>query len=350
MELLPFEFVHVANQAGLSQEEIQELIGKEMSGLQAAEEEDLSWRQLPEYSDLSENLKLLQQGETSLLFQKIARREVIQSYKFFASPSLRSISLLGNTPNHTLRFEAFSNFDSFGKFAAGTFQDFPALPSDIPALRQMTRAEFTVFALLVELFIRQYPDPDINWEPEEALTFEAADLLDLARTAEEQDEDSTWWLHFNRLEKLAPVSLADIQTGIAILATKELIGLSDDVVTIDRYFLGENLTWFIRSLAWWDRGFSVVHAANGTQFIMLQASALFIITIEKGMHFGIANTSGNAVPDLLRKYLKLSLDTKKEIPSPKSESTKQTPNFCQNCGAKLIPNAKFCMNCGAKVH
>jgi ribosomal protein L40E len=347
MELLPFEFASCAEKAGITSQEIQNWVGKELASSKAAAGEDLSWRDLPDFQDLKENLELLKSGQTSLQLHKIARREIYQSYFLFSESELHPISLLGTTTNQTIRFEAFPDFDSLVKFAAGSFLDFPALPVEIHSLRQMNPSEFLVLGLLVELFIRTYPEPDPAWEPDRILTFSPKELLVLSQTALDQEPDGTWWAHFQHLQKIEPISLQAIESGIAMLSNKNLIGADEEQE--DRFFLGKELTWFVRSLAWWDRGFEMVDTGSDTRFIFLQATGLFFITVEKGLHYGISNVSGKDVPDWIRKYLELSLSRKKEKPSPSTESRREAPQFCQYCGAKLVPNAKFCMNCGEKV-
>lgn len=347
MELLPFEFASYAGKAGITPEEIRTWVGKNLASSQAAAGEDLSWRDLPDFQDLKENLELLKSGTTTLELHKIARREIYQSYFLFSESELHPISLLGTTTNQTIRFEAFDDFDSLVKFAAGSFLEFPALPLEIPSLRQMNPSEFLVLGLLVELFIRNYPEPDPTWEPDRILTFSPKELLVLAQTASDQTPDSTWWAHFQHLQKIEMISLQAIESGIAMLSIKNLIGA--DEKQEDRFFLGKELTWFVRALAWWDRGFELVDTGSDTRFIFLQATSLFIITVEKGLHYGISNVSGKDVPDWIRKYLELSLSGKKEKPAPPKEGKSKIPQFCQHCGAKLVPNAKFCMNCGEKV-
>ncbi|TNF39906.1 MAG: zinc ribbon domain-containing protein [Cytophagales bacterium] len=133
-----------------------------------------------------------------------------------------------------------------------------------------------------------------------------------------------------------------------MLSIKNLIGTDEEQE--DRFFLGKELTWFVRSLAWWDRGFELVDTGSDTRFIFLQATGLFVITIDKGLNFGIANVSGKKLPEWMRKYLELALEGETEKPSPATESRRgAAPQFCQHCGAKLVPNAKFCMNCGEKI-
>ena len=36
-------------------------------------------------------------------------------------------------------------------------------------------------------------------------------------------------------------------------------------------------------------------------------------------------------------------------PAPQTQSAQEEISYCENCGAKLIPNADFCDECGSKV-
>jgi hypothetical protein len=350
MELLSFELMQLAEQEGLSEESIRQIIGPEMAAMRCEEGEDLSWRQLPRTSYLADNIQLLLRGKSSIFFSKIAKRQVSQAYQVFFNSQSTACTLIGKTPNNTIRLEAFQSYEEFEEFSIGSFSVFPLLPISLEALNQLGKSEFKVLMLLVELFIRTYPDPDLDWEPDGELTFDVKELMTLVESAEEVENTDTCWRHLGQLTDLNPVSQSEVETGIALLALKELVAEMEEDTAFDRYYIGNELVWFIRSLAWWDRGFLISDKVTAFEFLLIQASGLFVITIHQGKNFGIVHLSPGDLKNHLRKYIQL-IRTNQEI-KPLEEplpSQSQSPKFCHNCGAKLIPAAKFCMSCGTKI-
>lgn len=354
MELLSFELIQLAKGEGIAEDIIRQIIrqaiGPELASMRSEAGEDLSWRQLQRTPDLADNLQLLSKGKASVFFSKIAKRQVSQAYQVFLDSQSPTCTLIGKTLNNTIRLEAFQTYEEFEEFSISSFSDFPLLPISLEALNHLGKSEFKVLMLLVELFIRTYPDPDLDWEPDGELTFDLKELMALAESAEEVENSETWWRHLGQFTDLNPVSQSEVETGIAMLAFKELVAEMEEDIATDRYYIGNELVWFIRSLAWWDRGFLITDEGTASEFLLIQASGLFVITIDQGKNFGIVHLSPGDLKNHLRKYIQL-IRTNQEI-KPLEEpipSESQSPKFCHNCGAKLIPAAKFCMSCGTKI-
>lgn len=350
MELLSFELIQLAKREGIAEDKIRQIIGPELASMRSEAGEDLSWRQLPSSSDLADNLQLLLKGKYPVFLSKIAKRQISQAYQAFLDSQSDTYTLIGKTPNNTIRLEAFQTYEEFEEFSIGPFSDFSLLPISLEALNQLGKSEFQVLMLLVELFIRTYPDPDLDWEPDGELTFDVKELMTLAESAEEVENTDTWWRHLGQLTDLNPVSQSELEAGIALLALKELVAEMEEDIAIDRYYIGKDLLWFIRSLAWWDRGFLITDDMTASEFLLIQASGLFVITIDQGKNFGIVHLSPGDLKNHFIKYIQLIRANRETSPVEKPfQSQSQAARFCHNCGAKLISAAKFCMSCGTKI-
>jgi ribosomal protein L40E len=209
---------------------------------------------------------------------------------------------------------------------------------------------FQVFTLLVELFIEKYPTPATDWEPDELLTFSSDSLTRIMEDSNMRTHEYTWWQHWKKLTNQTDLSQDTFDLGMAQLAHMELIGFLDEVEGQDIFFIGKNLTWYIRGIVWWDKGFMLSNKINNTQFIVIAASALFVIITEGENDFSIFNVDGITLQKYLKKYIDIALDpSQEEITSKEVGFESLQANFCSQCGNKLTEGAKFCSKCGHKI-
>lgn len=349
MELLPSEFIQYAELAGLSKKEIASLIGHEMAAMEAQDGEDLSWRELPPYEAHKEHWQMLKNTPTHLQFQRIARREVLQSYQMFCNAN--TITLLGVSDRNTIYFEPFNTYAEFESNFTKAFLDYPAMGFQTTKIPHLSTAEFDVLTLLIELFIEKYPYPNAKWQPDELLVFTAESLSLIMQDSASKDDDATWWQHWKKLAPKKTISKEDIAIGITLLASKELIGFTEEVEEQEVYFIGKELTWYIRGMVWWDRGFTISNSQNNTQFIVLEASALFVLTIENDNDYSVFNISGKNLPTYLQKYIRFSCQktSNEPIEEKSTEQRQSNHHFCTNCGSLLGADSRFCANCGQEI-
>lgn len=350
MELLATEFKELALKAGLSDERLINLIGEEFYEMELALDQDLSWRKLPFLEDFQDNLQLLKSPVISLEYKKIHRRAVIQTYQLYGDTTGEIVSLLGTTPQNTIRFEPFTSYSDFEHFATNAVLDYPAMDFQNTSIRHLSADAFQVFVLLVELFIEKYPTPTQDWEPNELLTFTTDSLMRIMQDSNMRTHENTWWQHWKKLTNQTELTNETLELGIAQLAHKELIGYIDEIEGQDVYFIGKDLTWYIRGIVWWDKGFMLSNTINNTQFITIAASALFVIVTEGDNDFSIFNVDGKTLQKYLKKYLEIAVNPMQEHANLKEEVVNSSqPVFCSQCGNKLTEGAKFCSNCGNKI-
>lgn len=349
MELLPSEFIQYANLTGLAKSKIEQLIGQKLATVEMQPNEDLSWRELPPYEEHKKNWQLLQNTATPLQCKRIARREVLQSYQLFCNAN--AITLLGLSNRNTIYFEPFGSYKAFENRFTKAFLDYPAMDFQNTPIQHLSSAEFDVLTLLIELFIEKYPYPYTEWQPEELLVFTAESLFLIMQDSATKDDDATWWQHWKKLAPKNTINKDDIAMGISLLASKELIGFTEEVEGQEVYFIGKKLTWHIRGMVWWDRGFLVSNPQNNTQFIVLEASALFVLTIENNNNYSLFNINGKDLPTYLQKYIHFSCQetSNKPIEEKSSSQHKNKSHFCTNCGSLLSADSRFCANCGQAI-
>lgn len=350
MELLSTEFRDLAKAAGLSDERLINLIGADFYDMELALDQDLAWRKLPNLEDLQDSFQVLKSPAISLEYKKINRRTVIQTYQMFSDSKGEGWVLLGATPHNTLRFETFSSYNDFEYFATNILVDYPAMDFQNTSIRHLSADAFQVFALLVELFIEKYPTPTSDWEPDTLLTFTVDSLTRIMQDSNLRSQENTWWQHWKQLTKQTDLSLDTIELGIAQLAHKELIGFIDEVEGQDVYFIGKDLTWYIRGIVWWDKGLMLSNPNNNTRFITIAASALFVIIIEGDNDFSIFNIDGVTQQKYLKKYIDIAINPSSEKATSKEEVfDSPKPIYCSQCGNKLTEGAIFCSKCGHKI-
>lgn len=350
MELLSNEFIELARKSGLSDEKLKDLIGEDFYEMEVASEQDLSWRKLPTSEELSVCWQVLKNPAIALEYKKINRRTVVQTYQMFGDKTGEIVTLVGTTPHYTIRLEHFNNYSGFEHFATNVLVDYPAMDFQNTSIRHLSSEAFQVFTLLVELFIEKYPTPTTDWEPDELLTFTSDSLTNIMQNSNSRANEYTWWQHWKKLTNQAELTQDDFDLGIAQLAHLELIGFVDEVEGQDVYFIGETLTWYVRGIVWWDKGFMLNNTINNTQFITIAASALFVIITEGDSDFSIFNVDGISLQKYLKKYMEITLDSTTEQPSLKEEVfDKSQPVFCSQCGNKLVEGAIFCSKCGHKI-
>ena len=350
MELLSTEFRDIAKAAGLTDERIKNLIGEDFYEMELALDQDLSWRKLPTSEELFEYLQILNKPAFTVEFNKIRRRTVVQTYKMYLNSVGEKLALLGTTFNNTLRFEPFKSYLDFEHFATNALVDYSAMDFKNSSIRHLSADAFQVFTLLIELFIEKYPSPTQDWAPDELLTFTSKSLMRIMQDSNHRTNEKTWWQHWKKLLHQTEPSQENFDMGIAQLAHKELIGYMDEIAGEEVFFIGKNLTWYLRGIVWWDKGLMLKNTENNTQFIVIAASALFVVVTEGDNDFSIFNVAGITFKKYLKKFVEIALKPVQEQNAKQNESiTNSKPIFCSQCGNKLEANAKFCSNCGNKI-
>ena len=343
MDLLPSEFISYARYAKVSNAKITQIIGHELMNFLPASEEDLVSREIPQNNEIPiKNWKLLEKPTHVFSFKKIARRDVFQAYQLFYEKSNDKLTLVGTNRFNAVLFEAYSSQTNFIKDISEKYEHYERINQDLNAIQQLSSDEFFVFTALLELFTEKYPTPNTDWSPDELLVFTKESLLKIISDSEEKLEDQTWWQHWQKINEIAVPNNDNLETAILLLANKGFVGILDDINGKEVFFIGQSLVWILRSLVWWDLGFVIENEQNKTKLFVLQASALFALIVEDNQNFSLFNIEGAQLPKLLSNFMNDSDEKNTETDSKKL-------NFCPNCGAPVISEAKFCANCGNKL-
>ncbi len=349
MELLPEEFKNFARYIGLSDITIGKLIGDDLLQATVVNPESLSWRKLPSKNSLSvENWKLLEKPSKILTFKKIARREIFQEYKLFCDFKSKYISVLGITRYNAILFEEFDSKNIFINSLIDKYKDYQTVDQDLKFIENISGEEWFVIVALIELFLERYPTPDADWIPTDLLVFTEDSLIQTIEESENKIEDQTWWGHWKEISKSEMPNIEYIETAILILANKKLIGYTDNADEKDIYYIGQELLWLIRSLAWWDRGFVIEDKENSISLFFMQASSLFVLINENDTNYSLLNINGTDLERVVDNFIALD---EQSIDNKNSKIIKEQNRqlFCTNCGKQLPIGAKFCPYCGAKI-
>ncbi len=345
MELLPQEFIGFAKYMNVSDTTIVKLIGDNLSQSVVSSLKDLTWREIPSKESLNiENWELLEKSSKVLSLKKVARREVFQDYQLFCNLKCEYLSLVGVTRHNAILFEEY-NKNEFMINLVDKYKNFQSIDQDLKSIENLSKNEWFILVALLEFFLEKYPTPDSNWEPDELLIFTQNSLIKIIEDSENRTEDQTWWQHWKKISKHEVPNSVDIETAILMLASKRLIGYMERVEGEELYYIGQDLVWQIRSLAWWDRGFIIEDSINNISLYLLEASSLFVLVNENDTNYSLFNIDGVDLESVIDNFI--SLD--RENPEIVNEVQQNKQCFCINCGKELPVGAKFCPYCGNKV-
>ncbi|MCW5942253.1 MAG: zinc ribbon domain-containing protein [Fimbriimonadaceae bacterium] len=237
------------------------------------------------------------------------------------------------------------------------------LPEDLIALPPLPESVAQVLLALAGLFLERFPDPDPNWLPTSLFTFTLEDVRrQLVAGYLGDSPDSLMaavggWLD----HKWVALQTDEVEQQLAVMAFRRWIGIGapdvvpegQPVIGPDDYWVGHELTWWLRCLAWWDM--NLVLRSPKDRLAVVQATYLY----EFGRD-GDRWTIGPVGPDRLLARAKEVLRKAEpwgepSVPPPIADAPPPAappvarPRFCRECGAALREGASFCPNCGAKM-
>lgn len=363
LELLPSEFVKLAQFAEVSEKSLLTLLGKTLYPSQKELDNDqVAWRSIPDKEALQiENWKLIEQADRTFELTKIAMRRRIQKYSLFTNRNLTYFTQIGISEHNAVLYQDYKNPSEFTGELTGKYRDIESVDQDLKIIENLTEDEFRVFLALVENFISLYPVPKSDWVPDELLLFTAESLSKTVHESAGKSDSETWWKHWQKLHDSKMPGEKQLETACFTLSQKQLIGYMDDIDIKNVFFVTKNLLWLIRAIAWWDRGFILSDPANNIKLTFIEASSLFVIFNDRDKYFSLFNIGGKELETIILNFLSYdkireeTFDETKETPVPKIkketeiETKDPSPNFCFQCGKPVLPKAKFCINCGVKL-
>ncbi|MGJ8743271.1 zinc ribbon domain-containing protein [Polaribacter sp.] len=348
MEYLPHEFVQFAQKKGVSENAILNLLGAEFSNSTLADDEDISWRKIPDIDSLDdENWRLLENFSKVYQLKKIARRRVFSSNNLYYNQTLDKVSLFEFNKYNAIRFETFKTKKEFVDNLTEKYVPYKSFAYKLPQLNNLSKDEWFIIVSLLELFIEKNPIPNSTYTPDELFVFTPDSLLQLIKNSSQRKEEYTWWGHWQKLSEHKIPTIEEIETAILVLVNKALAGYLEQSEKEDVYFVGKELVGIMNALAWWDRGFVIESEPIATKLYLFQADSLFVLVNENNKNYSLFNIDGEQLPNLLSNFMNVA--DKPNTAIDQKEPRKKI-NFCSNCGSSVIPGTKFCSNCGNKLN
>jgi hypothetical protein len=353
MEYLPNDFIQLAKDAGLTTKQVKNVIGENLF----ASDITIETQSKINISDSEkEILKNTLVSESIFSLIEITKRTVYKDAAIYNS--LNGFTALQINKTNTISLELFSSKNEFINAISKPFINELDIASEFKKIENLNQFEWQVIVACIELFLEKYPTPNAKWVPDELLIISAELIETLFNEIEFKANASTWWKHWIAISNQDAVNTEDISNALVTLSLKELLGDFKEFDGEHYYFIGQNLLWLIRSIAWWDKGFALSNKQNGTNIFVFQASSLFALLNTKN-EYHLLNINGEQLPKLIDFFLELDnseiekveaqekIEEKNEV-NEQLES-KSTKKFCTNCGTKIINSAKFCVNCGTKL-
>ncbi len=307
------------------------------------------------------------------------------------------------------RLVFFDRADELVSWLMSGMEEFPLPEIPLAAFPSLSRDAWIVLGGLCDVFLQAYPHPDPRWTPGEPIRFTAEDLQQRLEVAMHADDS---WLggFFSMLDEAPPVpSAAALDALLWVFCNERLLSVSDSPSPREEFVISARLTWALRCLAWWDRGFLIrEHGETSRHCMIVQASALWRIVYDRS-EGGLETFDAEAVAgEPLKEALILQVagtefeeavptapgaeraEPKPELPppappepaKPQSAPPPVSPpasarvcpqcrtaeasaearfcsrcgtslavaqSYCSGCGKALRLNARFCRHCGEKV-
>lgn len=176
----------------------------------------------------------------------------------------------------------FDTADDFMGWLMAGLEEYPV--PEIP-LQELPPAQAEVWSLVMafcDLFLEQYRAPDENWWPYEPIRFTAGDVGALF---DQRPSPPDSWIEGYRSvigeDSAAIVPPGDgLEALIWLLCNEELLVPEDEnrAAAEPAWSLSRRMTWLIRALAWWDRGFWIGFPGEERHsWLTVQASALWLL-------------------------------------------------------------------------
>jgi len=335
ISFIPAELNEILSQYGLSWPKHLPMAAS--GGEYRSLEEICDWHHVdPKQIPFAELFELLVKGQQFCTVTRIARRQINDRWQVYQLESKTTWIVAFSQSEGLIDLCWFEDEAAFWQWLVADYQNF-SLP-EIPEmeLANISTMEWALQAAFCDQFLRMYPNPDINWMPDQLLVFTLASLK------ADYQQSGGWTEGWNQLLPLPTFSEEDWKETILTWCNKGYLAKLDMPDGTDVFMIVNNWLWLIRSMAWWDKGFSISLAGRKEELLFLQASALWAIATD-GDRFDVAAIEGPKIKRLIEGYLD------RKIPSTKASKKETTTQFCPECGKAVGAKDKFCRSCGAKL-
>ena len=335
ISFIPAELNEILGQQGLSWPKHLPMAasGGEYRSLQEiCDWHELEVQQIP----FPEIFEVLVKGDLVCQIQRIARRQVNDNWQVYQLVDKTPYWVAFNQSGAMIDLTWFKTESVFWEWLISDYQNF-SLP-EIPFLElaNVSALEWRLQIALCDQFLRMYPQPDIEWTPDQLVVFT---LASLQADAEQQ---GGWTEGWNQLLALPHFSEEDWEESILTWCNEGRLGKLDMPDGSDVFMIANSWLWLVRSMAWWDKGFSISLPDRKEQLFFVQASALWAIASD-GERLDVAAVDGPTIKRLLEGF------TNRKISTTRDSKIQATTNFCPECGKAVGAQDKFCRSCGSKL-
>lgn len=291
------------------------------------------------------------------------------SYRFHAYPSMedRAWTVLESGEGGTGELWLRRDTEDVAEWAVRPMATaYP--PEGLVELPAVPEPVAQVLLALAALFLERFPDPDPNWVPNSPIVFGEEDVRRHLVTGYLGESPDSLMSAVGRWLDHRWVALAadDVDEQLAVMAFRRWIGIGPTDEPLpegsprigpDDYWIGHELTWWLRCLAWWDK--SLVLRSPQDRFVVVQATHLYeFARVEDRFRFGPIGPDRllARAQEVLRGAEPWGEAAKPEPPPvtppvtpPVVSPPVAKPKFCRRCGGALREGAAFCPSCGAKL-
>jgi hypothetical protein len=349
-EMIPAELNELIKYFGFKQPDYLSLTSE---GEYRSFEEICRWNNINSAEvDFKSIINALVNGNELALVSRIARRKFRDSWQVYTSDS-NSMHAALSTSDDIMTLAWFENSNEFWSWLLGDFVNYQLPEIPLTSLETMSKNEMAFHLGLCDFFLRSFPVPDADWEPNAPLVFSSSSLL------QDMKSEDGWTKGWNNLSELPILDEEDIEELALIKCNEQKIQLIDMPDGTNVFMLGNDITWLIRSMAWWDRG--VLIKKDDREIFLIQASSLWIFANE-GDFWEAAALSGDQLKMIVSNLMGHSVDIflKEKVASSNenevvltinetNENESATHRFCHKCGKERKNEDVFCRYCGTKL-
>lgn len=298
-------------------------------------QEILSFHELQETEvPIDEILDILVNGKEKIELSRIARRNYLDNWKLLVKDGSSSVIAFSGAPNIVVAW--FDTEKDFWTEMLRDFNEFEALEMPSDEAFVMSQPEFFLLIGICDFFLRSFPTPNMEWEPEVPLVFNISSIR------EDMKNPNGWYAGWTQFYSLKDPSDEDLEAAALAFCEEKKLLLVDMPDGSNVYMLGNEFTWLIRSMAWWDKG--IVLKKGKIQAYILQSSFLWLF-MNEGNFWELKSISEKECIKLIAALTGTALDT--DLIEKKAEE--KAASFCHKCGKGRLPDDVFCRFCGTKL-
>jgi len=220
----------------------------------------------PEEVPITKILDVLVNGKELFNVSRIARRKYLDNWHLLTKTGTDRVVAFAGSPEITICW--FENISEFWNWLLGDFENFkmPEIPKT--AFKSLSPAAFYMLIGLCDFFIRSFPLLNAEWKPEAPLVFSISSLK------EDMKNKNGWLSAWSDFILIPRYTDEELDKTAQCWCHEQLLTPIDVPGGTTAYMLGNELTWLVRSMAWWDKGLVLKNKKYEVYFI--QASALWI--------------------------------------------------------------------------